>query len=387
VVRSGSYVQGASTLYFRLTVQNLPAASPYRIVVVRPDGSVASDAGGSFPNPDFKRDGWFWFGRNVPFNVTGAWTMELYANGAKIVSAPFTVVGSAAEIINHAPLAVARVALDPPLPTTTDVPFCRVTPTSLYRRDPDYDLVRYRYRWIVRGVLMRDVTSAALSDALTAGTMQTGDDLTCIVTPYDDAVAGPAASVSAGAVVVVAPTGLTSVVAGATVALTWEAPTTGFAPDEYVIEAGSVPGAANVIVFSTGSTATAFFTAGVPVGTYYVRVRNLAAGVQSGPSNEVVVIVNSGCQIPGAPGNARIVSVNGGTVVLAWDVAGGNPATYVVEAGTSTGLANLVNLNLASAATSLTAQAVPPGVYYVRLRAANACGGGPASNELVVTVP
>jgi hypothetical protein len=79
--------------------------------------------------------------------------------------------------------------------------------------------------------------------------------------------------------------------------------------------------------------------------------------------------------------------MNGGTVVVAWDVATSNPATYVIEAGTSVGLANLVNLNLASAATSMAAQAVPPGVYYVRLRAANACGGGPASNELIVTAP
>ncbi len=80
VARSGTYVRGASTLFFRVSLQNLPAASGYRIVVVRPDGTSASDAGGSWANnAAFLRDGWYWFGRNVPFTVTGAWRMDLYA--------------------------------------------------------------------------------------------------------------------------------------------------------------------------------------------------------------------------------------------------------------------------------------------------------------------
>lgn len=94
-----------------------------------------------------------------------------------------------------------------------------------------------------------------------------------------------------------------------------------------------------------------------------------------------------GCVAPSAPGNARILSMTDRTVTLGWDAASGNPATYLVEAGTTSGSANLVNLDLRTTATSLTAQAVPAVVYYVRLRAANACGGGPPSNELIVTVP
>ena len=43
---------------------------------------------------------------------------------------------------------------------------CRVAPETLYRRDPDYDLVRYRYRWSVRGTLVRDVATAGLADAM-----------------------------------------------------------------------------------------------------------------------------------------------------------------------------------------------------------------------------
>ena len=32
--------------------------------------------------------------------------------------------------------------------------------------DPDFEIVRYRYRWTSGGRLVRQVTSAALSDAL-----------------------------------------------------------------------------------------------------------------------------------------------------------------------------------------------------------------------------
>ncbi len=84
------------------------------------------------------------------------------------MTAPFDVVASAPEIVNHAPLGVS-VSLDPPNPVEADVPFCRVAPTVLYRRDPDYDVVRYRYRWIVNGSVVRDLQSAALSDALPRG--------------------------------------------------------------------------------------------------------------------------------------------------------------------------------------------------------------------------
>ena len=90
---------------------------------------------------------------------------------------------------------------------------------------------------------------------------------------------------------------------------------------------------------------------------------------------------------PGAPvGLAAIVS--GSTVVVTWAApsSGGAPTTYVITAGSSPGLANLVNSNLGSTATSLTATGVGAGTYYVRLFAQNASGSSPASNEVVVTV-
>jgi hypothetical protein len=60
--------------------------------------------------------------------------------------------------------------------------------------------------------------------------------------------------------------------------------------------------------------------------------------------------------------------------------------SYVLAAGTQPGLSNLVVFDTGSTAQSLGAPA-PPGVYYLRAAARNACGIGGASNEVVVVVP
>jgi hypothetical protein len=78
--------------------------------------------------------------------------------------------------------------------------------------------------------------------------------------------------------------------------------------------------------------------------------------------------------------------VNGSTVTLTWSPAGGNPTSYIVEAGSSAGRIDLANSDTGAAAT-LTAPGVGRGVYYVRVRGKSSCGVGAASNEIVVIVP
>ncbi len=76
--------------------------------------------------------------------------------------------------------------------------------------------------------------------------------------------------------------------------------------------------------------------------------------------------------------------VNGGTLHLSWNRApGAYPNRF--EAGTATGLSNLFNGDVGNVAS--LERLVPPGTYFVRVRAANACGVGAPSNEVVVTVP
>jgi hypothetical protein len=60
--------------------------------------------------------------------------------------------------------------------------------------DPDYDIVRYRYRWTVDGKRVRSVQSAALSDVLRKGFAGSGKVVRCAVTPSDGRLVGPTAT-------------------------------------------------------------------------------------------------------------------------------------------------------------------------------------------------
>lgn len=86
-----------------------------------------------------------------------------------------------------------------------------------------------------------------------------------------------------------APVGLVGSHAGGIVTLAWTAPS-GVAPTSYTVVAGSAPGAEDIVVFSTGTTATGL-AAPAPRGTYYVRVIATNPCGQSVASNEVTVVV------------------------------------------------------------------------------------------------
>jgi hypothetical protein len=184
-----------------------------------------------------------------------------------------------------------------------------------------------------------------------------------------------------------APGTLSSTVCGNSVTLNWSAPSSGDPVVTFVIEAGSGSGLTNLANVPTNSTATTFSANGVASGSYYVRVRAQNSAGTSPPSNEILLIVGStGCiSAPGAPPGLTS-SVSGSTVSLAWGVSSGSPTTYIVEAGSSSGAANLANSNLGSSATAFTATGVGAGTYYVRVRARNACGTSAASNEVVIVV-
>jgi len=181
-----------------------------------------------------------------------------------------------------------------------------------------------------------------------------------------------------------APTNLTSQTTGSTVTLRW----TGAAgATQYRIAAGSRAGAADLAVIDTGSPQTTFVANGVGDGVYFVRVRALAGAAASAESNEVVVTVSAGssCTAPPAAPAALTSSLNGRLVSLGWTASG--PLTSVtLEAGYSAGASNAAVIVLDPAARTFSTNA-PPGTYYVRVRAANACGASGPSNEIVLTVP
>jgi hypothetical protein len=88
------------------------------------------------------------------------------------------------------------------------------------------------------------------------------------------------------------------------------------------------------------------------------------------------------CQTPGSTSPFSF-SQSGPMVVLSWAGAAG-AQDYVIEVGSASGLSNVLVTSL-GATTGLTVMA-PPGRYYARIRARNACGLGAASNEILVVV-
>jgi len=94
----------------------------------------------------------------------------------------------------------------------------------------------------------------------------------------------------------------------------------------------------------------------------------------------------AGCsEPPPAPADLQLVAKDNGEVSLSWS-GGGARRTFTLEAGTTPGAADARVVEL-GAEMSYRVTQVKAGTYYVRVRATNACGTGPASNELVVVVP
>jgi hypothetical protein len=113
-------------------------------------------------------------------------------------------------------------------------------------------------------------------------------------------------------------------------------------------------------------------------------VRGLNACGVGPPSNEVTLTL--GAALPGPPTNLAY-AVSGGTVTVTWEppTSGGGVEGYVLEAGSAPGAANLAVL--AAAGSPLVASNVPPGTYFVRVRARNGTGVGPPTADVSIPVP
>lgn len=179
------------------------------------------------------------------------------------------------------------------------------------------------------------------------------------------------------------PTALNASVVLDTVNLSWTPATTGGAAQSYILEAGSVPGVADIATFTLNGSATSTVVGAVPSGVYWVRVRARNILGTSGPSPERQVIVGP-CTAPGVPSPLTYTAADN-LVTLNW----GPPATGVAQgywlfAGYTPGASDALVMPLGPSPT-FTAIA-PFGNYYVRVAARNSCATGPATADVLVSV-
>ena len=155
----------------------------WRARYLRPNATTAFDSGARRLNNDYNRIAARWFSFQFAPDTNGVWSLELSVNDEVLLTAPFLVLEVGSIPANRPPLTPAAITFDPPIPTTNDAIFCRLTVPQL--QDPDYDVVSYVYRWFVNGLSVRHVTNAAFADAIARGTALPGDSVRCVVTPYD----------------------------------------------------------------------------------------------------------------------------------------------------------------------------------------------------------
>ncbi|MEZ5288404.1 MAG: hypothetical protein R2712_27080 [Vicinamibacterales bacterium] len=174
-----------------------------------------------------------------------------------------------------------------------------------------------------------------------------------------------------------APTRLAAAVTGLHVSLTWEPPPFA-AVTRYVIEAGAGPGLANLARIGVPGSQSGF-EVDAPPATYYVRVRSENACGASAASPDIWMTVG-GAALPAAPE----VSVAGTapTYTVQWTAIAGATA-YILEAGSTPGASDVARVVVSG--TSFGPATVAFGsTHYVRVRAVNAAGVGPASQEYVL---
>jgi hypothetical protein len=223
------------------------------------------------------------------------------------------------------------------------------------------------------------IMSASLPSGCSSGASPLGqDDVNGLRAIYPAVASGPNPPE--------APVAFSASVALNTVTLQWTPASTGGPAETYLVEAGTGPGLANLVVFPVNAPQTSLVVNAVPTGGYWVRVRARNVMGTSGASPEAVVTVGT-CPLPSAP-RSFASTVSDTLVSLTWaaPTTGGPFQGYTLAVGSTPGSADLLVLPLPGSPTSFAASGVAYGDYHVRLYARNACGQSPPTPDILVRV-
>jgi hypothetical protein len=174
-----------------------------------------------------------------------------------------------------------------------------------------------------------------------------------------------------------APADLTGMVDGSTIVLSWRNTFSGGPPSGFLLD---VSGALTTTLALPHGESFSF--AGVPPGSYTVRLRAVNRGGASIPSNPVNLTFPGACSgVPHAPANVLPFQV-GRTGLVTWDppATGPAPTGYVVNVGGAfTG-------SFAVSGRTVSAP-VGPGAYAIAVHGINDCGIGAPAPGAVLNVP
>lgn len=165
-----------------------------------------------------------------------------------------------------------------------------------------------------------------------------------------------------------APSGLQVAQSGAVTTLSWTLPASS-ARTGVRVEFGATEGRADLATIDLPA-AQSSFTVTAPPGSYFARVRALAASAASLTTPDVSFAVGA----PAAPLNVTATS-DRTTVSLGWDApTTGAPQTYELQAGSAPGRADYGAIALSGASTSFSIANVPVSSYWLRLLSLGASG-------------
>ncbi|HEX8408970.1 MAG TPA: M23 family metallopeptidase [Thermoanaerobaculia bacterium] len=180
----GTFVQGQRRIYFKAELANIGASTRYALMLQRPGSTRTTFASSGVLTTIDVSLASIWWALDVNLDRPGTWAIVLELNDRRLFSIPFTVVATQAEVVNRVPSPVTP-QIEPVALHASEVAVCRATSPSLLPPDPDYDVVRYRYQWNVNGTVVRDVTTAATSDALARQHVTPGAQISCSITASD----------------------------------------------------------------------------------------------------------------------------------------------------------------------------------------------------------
>jgi predicted phage tail protein len=175
-------------------------------------------------------------------------------------------------------------------------------------------------------------------------------------------------------------------VTGTSMTATWGPPPLG-SPVAYHVEIVVASSGQTFAIVNVGLATT--FNATLPNGTYVLRVRAIVASGTSTATTDTSFGIGAAVSAiaPLAPQDLRATTTNT-MVSLAWNInlATAPPTSFIVDVGTAPTLSNLGSFDTGALILGVASALPPPGTYYVRVRARNAWGTSPVSNEIAVTI-